>query len=140
MGAKVEAGGAPLDRPGYFIPPTILSNVHDGMRIVDEEQFGPVLPIIPYDTVEEALDKTNATVFGLGGSVWGDATRAAKIAAQIDSGTVWVNSHQTLSPDIPFGGRKQSGIGRQMGPGTISGHTDIKIIRVPKGIAADKGF
>lgn len=139
-GAKVEFGGAPLNRPGYFMPPTILSNVSDGVRVVDEEQFGPVLPIIPYDSVDEAIDKANDSIFGLGGSVWGESAHAAQVAAQIDSGTVWVNSHQTLSPDVPFGGRKQSGIGRQMGPGTVAAHTDIKIVRVPRGNAADKGF
>jgi len=140
-GATVEAGGAPLDRPGYFIPPTILGNVSDGMRIVDEEQFGPVLPIIPYDSVEEAIAKANGTEFGLGGSVWGEDEHAAKaVAAQINSGTVWVNSHQTLSPDVPFGGIKHSGIGRQMGAGTIAAHTDIRIVRSPKGSAAAKGF
>ena len=84
-GAKVEAGGAPLDKPGYFIPPTVLSNCPmSGMRIVDEEQFGPVLPVIPYDSEAEALDKANDTVFGLGGSVWGEEEHAAKVAAQIE--------------------------------------------------------
>jgi len=131
-GAKVEAGGEALNQPGYFIPPTIFSNVSDGMRIVDEEQFGPVLPVIPYDTEEDGLDKVNASLLGLGGSVWGEPAHAAKVAAQIDSGTVWVNSHMTLSPDVSFGGRKESGIGRQMGNATISGYTDVKVIRIPK--------
>jgi len=131
-GAVVEAGGDALDQPGYFIPPTIFSNVSDGMRIVDEEQFGPVLPVIPYDDEEACLEMINSSLLGLGGSVWGEPEHAARIAAQVDSGTVWVNSHMTLSPDVSFGGRKESGIGRQMGSGTIAGYTDTKVIRMPK--------
>eukprot|EP00931_Biecheleriopsis_adriatica_P078480 TRINITY_DN51941_c0_g1_i1.p1 TRINITY_DN51941_c0_g1~~TRINITY_DN51941_c0_g1_i1.p1 ORF type:complete len:484 (-),score=109.93 TRINITY_DN51941_c0_g1_i1:47-1471(-) len=131
-GAKVHAGGAPLDRDGYFYPPTILSAVQEGMRIVDEEQFGPVLPVMPYNTIDEAVSRANSTSFGLGGSVWGDAEQAEHVASMMVAGNVWVNSHGTLSPDIPFGGLKESGIGRQFGEGTIEGYTETKVIRVPK--------
>jgi len=131
-GARVHSGGTPLDGPGFFYPLTVLSNVREGVRIVDEEQFGPVLPVISYADEDEAVARANDSSYGLGGSVWGPTERAAEVAARIDSGSVWVNSHGKLSPDVPFGGRRESGIGRQMGSGTIAGYTDTKVIRIPK--------
>lgn len=131
-GATVHAGGSPLSGAGYFYPPTILSNVKEGVRIVDEEQFGPVLPVIPYLDEADVVDRANDTAYGLGGSVWGPTKEAADMAAKIDAGSVWVNSHANLSPDVPFGGRKESGVGRQMGDGTMEGYTDTKVIRIPK--------
>ncbi len=114
-GAVIETGGVPLACDGYFIPPTIVSNVSDGMRIVDEEQFGPVLPIIRFTDVEDALARANDTRFGLGGSVWtGDAARGLALARRLEVGTAWVNTHQELNVDAPFGGAKESGIGRVM--------------------------
>merc|ERR1711981_890567 len=90
-GAKVHAGGEALDGQGYFYPPTILTGVEEGTRIVDEEQFGPVLPVMPYKDVADAVRRANATSYGLGGSVWGaDVTKATEIAGQIESGSVWV--------------------------------------------------
>jgi len=132
-GAIVHAGGDPLAGPGYFYPPTILTGVEEGTRIVDEEQFGPVLPVMPYKDVADAVRRANASCYGLGGSVWGaDTERAAEVAGLIDSGTVWVNAHGNLTPDVPFGGRKESGVGRQMGEATLDGYTDAKVIRIPK--------
>jgi acyl-CoA reductase-like NAD-dependent aldehyde dehydrogenase len=131
-GAKVHAGGSPMAGPGYFYPLTILSNVKEGVRIVDEEQFGPVLPVIPYNDEDDVVDRANSTCYGLGGSVWGPSKEAAEMATKIDSGSVWVNHHANLTPDVPFGGRKESGVGRQMGAGTLEGYTDTKIIRIPK--------
>mmetsp|Transcript_117629 Transcript_117629/g.344440 ORF Transcript_117629/g.344440 Transcript_117629/m.344440 type:complete len:477 (+) Transcript_117629:94-1524(+) len=131
-GAKVVAGGSPMPGSGYFYPPTILANVKEGVRIVDEEQFGPVLPVIPYTDEDDVIDRANSTSYGLGGSVWGPPEKAAEMAAKIDSGSVWVNAHGVLSPDVPFGGRKESGVGRQMGSGTLEGYTDTKVIRIPK--------
>jgi acyl-CoA reductase-like NAD-dependent aldehyde dehydrogenase len=116
-GAKAAAGGAPLPRPGYFFAPTILAGVAEGTRIVDEEQFGPALPVLAYRTVAEAVERANATCFGLSGSVWGtDADEAATVAAQLDSGVVFVNDHLTLEPHLPFGGIKWSGVGVENGP------------------------
>jgi acyl-CoA reductase-like NAD-dependent aldehyde dehydrogenase len=115
-GAKAAAGGAPLDRPGYFFAPTILTGVAEGTPIVDEEQFGPALPVLAYRTVDEAVARANATSFGLSGSVWGtDTDQAAQVAAQIDSGVVFVNDHLTLEPHLPFGGVKWSGAGVENG-------------------------
>ena len=94
-----QGGGGwrrPLDRPGYFFAPTILTGVAEGTRIVDEEQFGPALPVMAYRGVDEAIERANATSFGLSGSVWGtDTDRAAAVAARLDSGVVFVNDHLT---------------------------------------------
>lgn len=131
-GAKIHAGGDPLPGKGYFYPPTIISGVKEGVRIVDEEQFGPVLPVIKYSEETDVINRANNTLYGLGGSVWGPTDRAADVAGKIDAGSVWVNTHGELSPNVPFGGRKESGVGRQMGEGTVEGYTDKIVIRIPK--------
>ena len=91
-----------------------------------------MLPVLSYREETEVVDRANATCYGLGGSVWGPTEAATAVAAKIDAGTVWVNNHGDLSPDVPFGGRKESGVGRQMGSGTVEGYTDTKIIRILK--------
>jgi acyl-CoA reductase-like NAD-dependent aldehyde dehydrogenase len=127
-GATAAAGGKPMPGDGYFFEPTILTNVADGTRIVDEEQFGPALPIISYRDVDEALDRANATHFGLSGSVWGgDADRAADVASRLECGTSWVNTHLQLAPHQPFGGAKWSGIGVENGPWGLYGFTELKV-------------
>lgn len=132
-GATINAGGAALPGKGYFYPPTIVTGVKEGVRIVDEEQFGPVLPVIPFKDTDDVIQRVNGTPYGLGGSVWTqDMKRGAEIASRIESGTVWVNQHMNLQPDTPFGGAKQSGVGRQMGEGTIEAYTDCRIIRILK--------
>merc|ERR1712117_27772 len=130
--AVIHTGGSPIPGNGYFYPPTIISGLKEGTRIVDEEQFGPVLPVVTYTDVDDVVKRANDSAYGLGGSVWGPTDKAAEVASQIDAGTVWVNSHFILSPDVPFGGRKQSGVGRQMGDSTIDSNTDKKILRIPK--------
>jgi acyl-CoA reductase-like NAD-dependent aldehyde dehydrogenase len=93
-GAQVVTGGAPLDRPGYFYPPTIITGIADGVRLVDEEQFGPALPVMPFREFDEALERANATHYGLMGSVWTqDLERGAEVAARLEVGTVGVNKH-----------------------------------------------
>ena len=127
-GAKAAAGGKPVDGPGYFFEPTILSGLSDGTRIVDEEQFGPALPVIPYSSESEAIERANGTQFGLSGSVWGkDAERASKVAAQMECGTAWVNDHLVLAPHQPFGGAKWSGIGVENGPWGLYGFTELQV-------------
>jgi acyl-CoA reductase-like NAD-dependent aldehyde dehydrogenase len=132
-GARVVAGGHAVAGPGYFFEPTILTNVDDGVRIVDEEQFGPVLPVIRYDGIEEALKRANATHFGLGASIWtSDAERGSALAPRVDSGTVWVNTHQSGVPGQPFGGVKWSGIGVEGGPWGLLSFTEVQAIHVAK--------
>jgi acyl-CoA reductase-like NAD-dependent aldehyde dehydrogenase len=128
-GARAVTGGHPLDRPGYFFAPTILSGLSDGTRIVDEEQFGPALPIISYRNIDDAVDRANATHFGLSGSVWSaDSERAAAVADELECGTTWVNTHLALAPQQPFGGFKWSGIGVENGPWGLSEFTEVQAV------------
>lgn len=115
-GYKFLLGGEKADVPGYFVPITILDNPPEDSRIVQEEQFGPVLPLIRFDDFDDVLAKANATDYGLGASVWSaDEERAYDLAQRIQSGTVWVNETQHLSPLAAFGGVKQSGVGVEGG-------------------------
>src|SRR5258708_3774897 len=105
----IVAGGL-LEREGYFVRPTIVPGIPDGARLVREEQFGPILPVLRYVDLDDAIARANDTEYGLGGSVWSaDRDRALRVAARMDAGTVWVNQHLDMRPDIPFGGAKQSG-------------------------------
>jgi acyl-CoA reductase-like NAD-dependent aldehyde dehydrogenase len=132
-GGKAVTGGEPADRPGYFYPATIMTDVGQGVRIVDEEQFGPVLPVIPFRDVDWAIDQANSTEYGLCGSVWTrDIERGEQLAARLECGTSWVNQHTEVAPHIPFGGVKSSGIGRNNGrPGTDA-YSELKTIIVYK--------
>jgi aldehyde dehydrogenase (NAD+) len=114
---------------GHFITPTIFTNVHNDMRIAQEEIFGPVLSVIKYDSLEEAIHLANDTIYGLAASVWSaDIDRAVKVAYQIRAGTVWINEHHMISAEAPFGGYKQSGIGRELGTWGLMAYTEIKHI------------
>ena len=133
-GARAVTGGHPMDRPGYFFEPTILTGLSDGTRIVDEEQFGPALPVIPYRDVDDVVERANATHFGLSGSVWGaDVDRAADVAGQLECGTAWVNTHLALAPQQPFGGFKWSGIGVENGPWGLAEFSEIQVVHRSKG-------
>lgn len=135
-GGRVLCGGEVPDRPGYFLPYTLVADVTDGMRIVDEEQFGPLLPIIRYADVDDAIARGNGLETGLGGSVWsGDPERAARIAAELECGTAWVNSHGGIAPNVPFGGVKCSGIGVEFGEEGLKEYTTIQIVNIPKAAA-----
>ncbi len=128
-GARAAAGGAALDRPGYFFAPTILTDAADGTAIVDEEQFGPALPVIAYRDLDDAIERANATTFGLGASVWAtDTERGETVARQLDAGSTWVNTHAALAPDLPFGGLKWSGVGVENGPWGYKGFTDMQLL------------
>jgi len=133
-GAVAAAGGAPVDGDGYFFEPTILTNLTDGTRIVDEEQFGPALPVVTYRHIDEVVERANATHFGLSGSVWGtDVERAARVAAELECGTAWVNTHLALAPHQPFGGAKWSGIGVENGTWGLLGFCEPQVIHTAKG-------
>jgi acyl-CoA reductase-like NAD-dependent aldehyde dehydrogenase len=134
QGARAIAGGAPVGGKGYFYQPTILTEISDGTRIVDEEQFGPAVPLVRYRDLEDAIERANATHFGLSGSVWGsDAGRAAEVAARLECGTSWVNTHLAIQPNAPFGGAKWSGIGVENGPWGLLGFTELQTLHVAKG-------
>jgi acyl-CoA reductase-like NAD-dependent aldehyde dehydrogenase len=131
-GAEAVAGGQPLEGPGFFYPPTLLTRAQEGMRVVDEEQFGPVLPILTYRSLDEAVDRANDTPFGLCGSVWGtDIARATTVAQRLECGTAYVNDHLSLGPDIPFGGAKMSGIGVENGHWGLDEFTQFQVVRRP---------
>ncbi|WP_437882774.1 aldehyde dehydrogenase family protein [Pseudomonas sp. LRF_L74] len=111
-GLRILCGGAPLDRPGYFIPVTLVDNPPDDARCVVEEAFGPVLPLLSYRDIDEVVARANATEYGLAASVWGrDLQQAQAVAQRLQAGTVWINQIHAFSPHVPFGGHKQSGLG-----------------------------
>jgi acyl-CoA reductase-like NAD-dependent aldehyde dehydrogenase len=127
-GATILTGGRPVGR-GFFYPVTLVGDIKEGTRLVDEEQFGPVLPIIRYSDVDDAVRQANATEFGLDASVWGSNQAAAKkVALQLEAGTVWINKHAEIAPHIPMGGIKSSGIGVEFGEEGLAAYTTIKII------------
>ena len=131
-----------MDGPGYFFEPTILRDIADGTRIVDEEQFGPALPVISYRNVEDAIERANATHYGLSGSVWGaDVERARAIAGRLECGTAWVNAHLALAPNQPFGGFKWSGVGVENGPWGLAEFTEVQALytRVEDGVGRPEG-
>jgi acyl-CoA reductase-like NAD-dependent aldehyde dehydrogenase len=128
-GGVAASGGRAVDRPGWFYEPTILTGVEDGVRVVDEEQFGPVLPVIPYRDLDDAVTRANATTFGLGSSVWtSDPERGATVAGRIEAGMTWVNAHPVSSVEHPFGGIKHSGLGVENGIWGLHSFTDIHLI------------
>jgi acyl-CoA reductase-like NAD-dependent aldehyde dehydrogenase len=130
---NIIAGGETPDRPGYFIRPTIVRDITDGTRLVDEEQFGPVLPVIRYTDPEDALARANASPWGLGGSIWSaDLDRAYDLAGRMEAGTVWINKHADINPAIPFGGAKQSGLGVELGEEGLAEFTQLQIINMAR--------
>ncbi len=125
----VIAGGGATPGKGFFVRPTIVRDITDGTRLVDEEQFGPVLPVIKYADPEDALARANASPYGLGGSIWSsNMDRAHALAERMDAGTVWINKHIDLAPHIPFGGAKQSGLGVEMGEEGLAEFTQLQVI------------
>jgi acyl-CoA reductase-like NAD-dependent aldehyde dehydrogenase len=137
QGYTFLVGGEAADVPGYFIPVTILDNPPEDSRIVQEEQFGPVLPLIKFDDVDDVVARANATDYGLGGSVWGqDEDKAFAVAERIASGTVWINETQHLSPTAAFGGMKQSGVGVEGGLEGLLEYTNAQTIVRRKKVAA----
>ncbi|WP_137289063.1 aldehyde dehydrogenase family protein [Natronorubrum halophilum] len=130
-GATLETGGDPLDRDGYFLPPTVFTDVDNDMRIAQEEIFGPVLTVIPFSDREEAIRLANDVEFGLSGGVFSrDITRALNTARRIDAGSVYVNEWFGGSIETPFGGMKKSGIGREKGLEALDSYLQTKNISV----------
>ncbi|MBR1220918.1 aldehyde dehydrogenase family protein [Bradyrhizobium sp. U87765 SZCCT0131] len=126
---RIVAGGEVEDRPGFFIRPTIVADIDDTSRLVREEQFGPILPVVKYSDPEDALTRANASPWGLGGSVWGkDREQTRDIALRMESGTAWINKHLDFGPNIPFGGAKQSGMGVEFAEEGLAEFTQIHIV------------
>jgi acyl-CoA reductase-like NAD-dependent aldehyde dehydrogenase len=126
-GARLVCGGDRLDRPGYFLTPAIFDEGRPGQRIVEEEIFGPVVVVIPFDTEEEAIELANGTIYGLSGSLWtNDLKRALRVARAIRVGVLSVNSSSSVHLQAPFGGCKQSGLGRELGMHAMEGYTEVR--------------
>lgn len=131
-GAEILCGGKRLDKDGFYFPPTLISNVDNSFRVVREEQFGPILPIIKYDNIEEALIMANDSNEGLGGSVWGEKELASNIALQLECGTSWINNHAEVLPHVPFGGCKSSGFGIEFGEEGLLEFTQAHVLNITK--------
>jgi acyl-CoA reductase-like NAD-dependent aldehyde dehydrogenase len=131
-GVRIAAGGHTLNRPGYFIAPTVVAAPDDDMRLVREEQFGPVVPVMKYKDLDEAVHRANDTRFGLCASVWTqDMAKGAAVAKKIEAGRVWVNHHVGSEADMPFGGFKESGVGRELGAIGLASYMEAQVIKVP---------
>jgi aldehyde dehydrogenase (NAD+) len=145
QGAKLAVGGsAPQSselKNGFFIEPTIFTGVSNSMTIAQEEIFGPVLSVIKYTTETEAVAMANDTMYGLGGGVWSrDNDRATAIAKQLRAGTVWINEWHLISEKAPFGGYKQSGIGREFGVEGLREYTEMKHLHIDEVGSREKKF
>jgi acyl-CoA reductase-like NAD-dependent aldehyde dehydrogenase len=128
-GAEVVTGGEPVDGKGAFYPPTVLADVKQEMTVAQEEIFGPVVTISPFDDEKDAVRQANAVRYGLMATVWtGDPARGHRIARRIKAGTVGINMPYTAFPGIPFGGYKQSGFGRELGLETLELYLETKSV------------
>jgi betaine-aldehyde dehydrogenase len=126
-GAKVAIRGSAPQGPGYWFPPTVLSPVANTDRAAREEIFGPIAVVIPFEDESEAIQIANDTIYGLSGSIWtSNAGRAMRVARGLETGTISINSHSSVRVTTPFGGFKQSGIGRELGPDALDYYTELK--------------
>lgn len=134
-GGEITVGGETRAGKGYFYEPTIVTDISDGIRFVDEEQFGPALPIMSYRDIDDALERANATHFGLGGSIWtNDLDHGAALASRLECGNGWVNQHMALSADMqPLPGAKWSALGHELGgKWSIDTYSRLQVVRVAK--------
>jgi aldehyde dehydrogenase (NAD+) len=144
-GAKLAMGGGPATRPecgeGWFVEPTVFTDVTNSMRIAQEEVFGPVLSVIKFKDEEEAATIANDIRFGLGSGVWtGDIGRAIRMSERIQAGTVWVNTYRAVSYMSPFGGYKDSGLGRESGIESIHEYLQVKSVWINTGAKTGNPF
>jgi aldehyde dehydrogenase (NAD+) len=130
-GAQLLYGGNRVGDHGYFIQPTVFADVRDEMKIAQEEIFGPVMSIIKFQEIEEVIQRANNTMYGLAAAVWTqDITKALAISNKVRAGTVWVNCYNAFDPAAPFGGFKQSGIGRELGEYGLQQYTEVKTVTI----------
>ena len=128
-GARVIAGGDMPNRPGYYVRPTVIVDATNDMAICRQEVFGPVVTVTPFSDEEEAIRLANDTDMGLTASLWtNDLAKTMNIVPRLKAGTVWVNSHNMIDPNMPFGGYKESGIGRDFGTGALDSYTELKSV------------
>jgi betaine-aldehyde dehydrogenase len=128
-GARLVTGGERIPGPGYFLRPAVFADAKPGMRIVDEEIFGPVASVIPFDTEDEAIAMANDSIYGLSGSLWtNDLKRGLRVARALETGVLSVNSSSSVHLQAPFGGFKQSGLGRELGMHALDHYSEIKTI------------
>jgi len=128
-GAKVVAGGGRSDLGSHFVNPTILTGVDDGMRVFNEEIFGPVAAVIPFEDEADAIRLSNDTPYGLSGSIWTrDGARALRVARATEAGVLSVNANTSVRVQTPFGGFKQSGFGRELGMHALDGYSEVKSV------------
>jgi acyl-CoA reductase-like NAD-dependent aldehyde dehydrogenase len=132
-GARILAGGEVPSKGGYFVTPTIVADIAEDARLVREEQFGPIVPVLKFSDENDAIRRANDTRYGLSGSVWSkDPERAAILAARLEVGTAWVNQHRATAANIPFGGAKESGIGRVYSELGLKSYLEPRVISVLK--------
>jgi aldehyde dehydrogenase (NAD+) len=133
-GARCVAGGGRFGETGYYIQPTIFADVKDDMKIAREEIFGPVMQVLKFDDVDEAVERGNTTEYGLAAAVWSkDIAKAHSIAHRLRAGTVWVNCYDVFDAAAPFGGFKASGMGRELGEKALDNYTELKTVTVSLG-------
>jgi aldehyde dehydrogenase (NAD+) len=136
-GARLVAGGERVTdgalAQGYFVRPTVFADVSDDMTIAREEIFGPVASLFPFDDVDEIIQRANATRYGLAAGVWTrDIGRAQRMIDAVKSGNVWVNTYSLADPAVPFGGYKESGWGRELGPESVDEYLNVKSVWINK--------
>lgn len=131
QGAKLVAGGGRVGSKGYFVEPTVFTDVKDDMKIAREEIFGPVMSVLPFKDIHEVIQRSNATSYGLAAAVWTrDVEKAHQIAHSVRAGTVWVNCYDVFDAAAPFGGYKQSGIGRELGEYGLQQYLEVKTVTI----------
>lgn len=130
-GATLVTGGKRLDRPGYFIAPTVFADVKEDMQVVKEEIFGPVVTVSKFKTVDEVIELANNSEYGLAAGIHTqDVNKAIDVSNRLNAGTIWVNTYNSFHEAVPFGGYAQSGIGREMGEQALDNYTQVKAVRV----------